>query len=505
MLLTITACGGDEDTDNVIKQAQLEKTGVNTLIQSSTDQNTIYQVSVLNPSREATKVQLSVYTQEELNNYNQQNKTNYQLLPEDAYSLPETTVSFTNGEEKKTVRFTLNTDILVSHIKEQGKDPQYCLPIKLNVQNQYVIYVIKLSDIDDILKPEEQIITFNIVNSEGELITDETEFIISQIRTDFNAYVPKTEQTLTGGIYTMPAATQETALAITVVTKNYNPKKIELNLPQTTETIKIELEPRSGTRIMSYNILDGWRHNQDNIDAFTEWVQRFDPDIIMFCELNNNQAGIKYDEDLLALSQKWGHNYAVVLKDWGYPTGISSRYEITDIEKIQIEGMDGYRVHGFIEAQCNNLMLYACHLSSQWGPLREKEAAYIADRAKLHSYAFVAGDMNTDSPFDRDILTPNTWPSKTGRSDNSIEYTVVPKFTDAGLKDVFIESTKAFKASFSFGKDLANSNITGLRLDQAYATPALSELCDFADILNTKYTRGASDHFPGLYHIQEFK
>lgn len=101
MLLTITACGGDEDTDNVIKQVQLEKTGVNTLIQSSTDQNTIYQVSVLNPSREATKVQLSVYTQEELNNYNQQNKTNYQLLPEDAYSLPETTVSFTNGEEKK--------------------------------------------------------------------------------------------------------------------------------------------------------------------------------------------------------------------------------------------------------------------------------------------------------------------------------------------------------------------------------------------------------------------
>lgn len=31
MLLTITACGGDEDTDNVIKQVQLEKTGVNTL------------------------------------------------------------------------------------------------------------------------------------------------------------------------------------------------------------------------------------------------------------------------------------------------------------------------------------------------------------------------------------------------------------------------------------------------------------------------------------------
>ena len=51
MLLTITACGGDEDTDNVIKQVQLEKTGVNTLIQSSTDQNTIYQVSVLNPRR----------------------------------------------------------------------------------------------------------------------------------------------------------------------------------------------------------------------------------------------------------------------------------------------------------------------------------------------------------------------------------------------------------------------------------------------------------------------
>ena len=503
---SLAACGeSDEGGEGSTNQIIFQRTGEVTLNQSCNDGDVIYLVNLSNPNRVTATAQLSVYTPEELAAYNQEHGTSYRLLTTDMYTLNETNVAF-SGEESKSVRFVLHTDALVAQIKQEGVASTYCLPLKLSTPGQSVIYLINLTDIADALRPEAATVTFRVVDGQtGELITDNVELIVQKLRADYNAYVPYVEQSLTAGLYFMQSPSTKVPVSVTVVTANYNPKNVEMDLEASvSQTVEIRLEPRSGTRILSYNVKDGWDHNQANIDAFTEWVQRFDPDIIMFCELNNNNVnGIKSDEQLLELSRKWGHDYAVVLKDWGYPTGISSRSEITDVDKVQIEGLDGYRVHGFIQANCRDLTLFACHLSSQYGPLREKEAGVIAERAAACPLAFVAGDMNTDSPLDRDLLTPGTWPDKTGRNPVSIEYSVVPKYIDAGLQDVLLQHTKAFKASFSFGRNLATDALTGLRLDQAYATPALAERVDFADILNTAYTRGSSDHFPGLYHVAE--
>ena len=290
---------------------------------------------------------------------------------------------------------------------------------------------------------------------------------------------------------------------------NYNPVRKELDLGSLSNknaTIDIVMPSRSGLRLMGYNVQDGWEHSKSKIEAFTNWVQKYDPDIILFCELNNNvlnETAIRTDEELLALSKEWGHDYATLLKDWGYPTGITSRYELTDIEKVQLSTQPetGYRVHGFIQAKCMGLNLFAAHLSSQDRRTREIEAEEIARRASEVGNAVVSGDMNTDSRTDRGFV-PNGYFQTNHWNNRRNEYGVMDKFLNVGLKDAWWLSSTAYKATHPASRDYATLDQLGLRIDYMLLTPDLAPKCDFFDIISVSYTRMGSDHLPMFMHLE---
>ena len=78
-------------------------------------------------------------------------------------------------------------------------------------------------------------------------------------------------------------------------------------------------------RIISYNVFNGfdWKKDKDRQNRFVEWIRKQDPEILALQEL----CGFT-QESLLAMAQQWGHPYAVILKENGYPVGITSKKPI---------------------------------------------------------------------------------------------------------------------------------------------------------------------------------
>ena len=77
-------------------------------------------------------------------------------------------------------------------------------------------------------------------------------------------------------------------------------------------------------RFISYNILEGMKlDKQQNFDNFAAWVREKDPDFMALCECNNFTQ-----ESLTALANRYGHTYAILCKETGYPVGLTSKYPI---------------------------------------------------------------------------------------------------------------------------------------------------------------------------------
>lgn len=74
--------------------------------------------------------------------------------------------------------------------------------------------------------------------------------------------------------------------------------------------------------ILSYNILDGFDRQQDTSRRarFVRWMRREDPDVVALNEL----VGFT-EKDLQTLASSYGHPYAVIVKEEGYPTGLTSK------------------------------------------------------------------------------------------------------------------------------------------------------------------------------------
>lgn len=140
------ACNNDEDVN---EQLQLGESGSITLQLPYQQTDTLLQVSVVNRSMQTSSVKLNLMTEEELNAYNQQWKKDYLIMPEDAYQLEQTSVSFNSGERQKSVQLTIHPTKLYEHLLTQLESARsYCLPLKMEDkegQSDNVIYIAQLS------------------------------------------------------------------------------------------------------------------------------------------------------------------------------------------------------------------------------------------------------------------------------------------------------------------------------------------------------------------------
>lgn len=357
------------------------------------------------------------------------------------------------------------------------------------------------------VKPTAGNITFRLVDKDSQTIQDEALIIISEVRDDCNLLAPVREFSIYTGSFNHTIK-KKSAIRVSVLSKAYNPVYQDLELEAEDREISIGMQPRSGITLLSYNVLEGFKNNTTNKNRFIEWVKRYDPDIILFQEMNSFTG-----ESLQSFAAQYGHGHTVLLKEQGYPTAISSKKELTDIQKIQITNDDiapQYKVHGYIHAKTYGIDLFCIHLSSQSDELKIRESKAIMEHInKLSdkSKVLVAGDFNSYCMNDGKLLGEARWDANLAEYKPSyypptIIYVPTNTMLEGGLIDVQTIGNTYYRASHPVKRTFMTDDYLGVRLDYVFLSEQLSRQCDYAEILQNDYTYTASDHFPYLVHLK---
>lgn len=267
-------------------------------------------------------------------------------------------------------------------------------------------------------------------------------------------------------------------------------------------------------RVISYNIWNGFEHDASRRANFIKWIKGQQPDILAMTEL----VGFT-EKDLGQLASEYGHKYYAIVKEEGYPVGITSNEPITVVKK-QMEGF----WHGMLHVKTHGLDMIVTHLSPHDWKFRLKEAqmltSYIQDN-QLDN-CMVMGDFNAYSPFDADwvethaqlIENMQKWDAEqeTYRNmrDGRFDYSVLSKFLSIGLTDIcrlYVPADKrtTFPAAFLYGWQHGDTRLHGIgeRLDYILVSPSLVSRCLDARIHNGIETEGISDHYPVSVDLQK--
>jgi exonuclease III len=172
-----------------------------------------------------------------------------------------------------------------------------------------------------------------------------------------------------------------------------------------------------GFTVVSYNVWNGF-NEKSAVQMGIEWIETQDADVVALQEL----VGIDASE-LSKMASEWGHSYSAILKERGYPVGITSRTPIEIIERR----MDGMH-HGYLHARTADFNFFVVHLAPGDNRLdvrkRELEilTPILTPLIKSEESVVVLGDFNNVSPVDV--------------SDGSRDVSVIQGFLDTGLVDV---------------------------------------------------------------------
>ena len=267
-------------------------------------------------------------------------------------------------------------------------------------------------------------------------------------------------------------------------------------------------------QVISYNIWNGFEHDASRRANFINWIKGQQPDILAMTEL----VGFT-EKDLGQLASEYGHKYYAIVKEEGYPVGITSNEPITVVKK-QVEGF----WHGMLHVKTHGLDMIVTHLSPHDWKFRLKEAqmltSYIQDN-QLDN-CMVMGDFNAYSPFDADwvethaqlIENMQKWDAEqeTYRNmrDGRFDYSVLSKFLSIGLTDIcrlYVPADKrtTFPAAFLYGWQHGDTRLHGIgeRLDYILVSPSLVSRCLDARIHNGIETEGISDHYTVSVDLQK--
>lgn len=260
-------------------------------------------------------------------------------------------------------------------------------------------------------------------------------------------------------------------------------------------------------RIISYNIWNGFEKDAGRKARFVAWMKEQQPEIVALEEL----VGFT-EKELTELAAAYGHPYVAIVKEEGYPVGLTSRQPIQVVKK-QVEGF----WHGMLHAQSYGLDLIVTHLSPFQWDYRLKEAKaitrYIRDN-KLDS-CLIMGDFNAYSPFDAEEVETHTELKKNMRGwdkahpeygnmrGEQFDYSVLSQFLSQGFADpvkMFVPATKRMSyptaTLYEWQWGDARLPLLGERLDYILVSPDLVPHCINASVHNGKALEGISDHYP---------
>lgn len=262
-------------------------------------------------------------------------------------------------------------------------------------------------------------------------------------------------------------------------------------------------------RVITYNIWNGFDWGKDTLrhQQFIDWAQFQKPDIFALQELCG------YTQEKLAQDAKtWGHDHTLILKEDGYPVGLTSKWPI-ELVKKQREGM----WHGMMHARVAGVDVFVVHLSPADWKTRKREAQIITQQIEAISNDkyLVLGDFNALSPMDEDINQEKKAllaRYKIGDAKNEKyqnlrhaywDYTAMSTFFAAGLLDVsipFLQPAERFSypapALANIWQTESEIKRNRQRIDYILASPLLAKSCVYSRVLNGPETSQLSDHYP---------
>ena len=266
-------------------------------------------------------------------------------------------------------------------------------------------------------------------------------------------------------------------------------------------------------RVMTYNILDGFNWGKDTAreKMMGKFIRSEHPDVVALEEL----CGFTEDK-LKSFAKSWGHNYAVILKEDGYPVGLTSNKPITLIAKIMHDGLG----HGMLHVATYGINFFVVHLNPGNYKLRIKESKLIREYMvqvlkKEDSLYMVLGDFNSHSPFDafiderRPMLLAQYQRNDAKKTmdknltNGHFDYSAISSFLGYPLIDVCERKMKpedrfSFPTPILIGTWRKPGEIipTRERIDYIFTSPQLAEMCSEATIINSGMVDKFSDHFP---------
>lgn len=258
-------------------------------------------------------------------------------------------------------------------------------------------------------------------------------------------------------------------------------------------------------KVLSYNVLVGMQTDTTREKkAFVEWIKKQDPDILAFQEMNKFTQ-----QSLEAMARKYGHTYAVLLREQGYPVALTSKAPIVNVRKV-IDNMH----HGFIVAETMNYNILVLHLSPhKYWKRREEMDVILQTIAAQPSQKkwIVMGDFNSLSPLDKENYTDGKllecYQAAAKKHsfhenlvDGKLDYAVQQKVLDFGLVDAVKEYEKKYISSTPTNYEKPVGSATN-RIDYIYVSKDLKSKIRRAIILKDDFTRVRSDHFPVLLEI----
>lgn len=264
-------------------------------------------------------------------------------------------------------------------------------------------------------------------------------------------------------------------------------------------------------KVITYNVLYGFNHHK-NLKEGAEWLNKQNPDVLALQELNGFTQ-----QKLEEMAVKWNHPYAVILKERGFPVGLTSKTPITVIEKKTA----GFK-HGYLHCQTAGIDFIVLHLNPHDYLLRQKEATTIVKKAKKllaeNKSVILLGDFNARSPFDKEMLeAQRAVLVKSGETDlaaKPIDYSVMEIFEAAGLVDIcnaLLPYTEA--ARFTLPTEVVDSarpvgspKKAAKRIDYLLLDKNLVKRCTSVTVPRDAILNSISDHFPiimTLHRLEE--
>lgn len=283
----------------------------------------------------------------------------------------------------------------------------------------------------------------------------------------------------------------------------------QFNFAQTAEEIKESYPNNEIISVISYNIWCGFEDLKDvvRMKKTAAWLKEKDPEVVALQELCAfNEA------ELLKFAKMYGHNYAVIQKEDGYPVGITSK---RPIQKVYVHKKD--MGHGFLHVQTYDMDMIVLHLTPFSCVKRLDEARIVTDymEEKQLDNCLVMGDFNAHSPYDAEELEQHTelirslsvygveYKDYNNMRGKLLDYSVQSNFLALPLEDIVrlyvpVKDRMTYPA-FNFSKQYKGKDYlqqAGERIDYIYVTPKLIDACIDAHVWNGEDTKYLSDHYP---------